>query len=664
MAASDFAQFGDDGYNVDVTGGGSGGTGGTDSTTDDKTKTAEDISKIREDILDKLPQPKGANYTNSATWVNPYSPIMPVGEFPGSMGAMNPWAGIGVADPINMYTPPVYQRSGPMNYEGYQSGVQYGVDPIAQRTRPTNTTTTPAKSVRNPNYKYPFSPIDPSSEFAYGVTDPNNTFREANRRAAMAGQALPYPEFSSTPDYTPTTVDQRTVTWLQPYVSGSTVPTTVPKATDQQLSMLPAYMQDRYKNRTTYAQGGAVGFADQLSQYGRGGDSTLVHMNPQEVQGLEMLANMTGRGLTTNPNTGLPEAFNLKDLLPILVSAGVTAATGGLAAPAAGAAAGGLSTGLQMGLQAAVPAAIKYAQTGDLEQSAMAGLTGWGTGQVLGNLSGIGAGAAGGTTPLGGEALNAVNPSNLYQVAPLADAANTATNTAASAANSAVANAIKNDPQSYLATSAVRAVDNLKNPPQGIPGYFNQLKEGFDSATANQKNFGQFLTDNKWGLMGALGGTMGMGIAEDGKEREDEKEGKERSAEERKRRMYGSIAQTYADRGRSAPWLAGTYAQGGTVQAPFQMASGGFVMPANAVQNAGGGNPEVGLASLQKNIGAVPIRGPGTGTSDSIPAVIDGAQPAALSNREAYIPPQQVNALGGHNAMYNMMNSLQRGPRR
>ena len=53
---------------------------------------------------------------------------------------------------------------------------------------------------------------------------------------------------------------------------------------------------------------------DQMAQYGRYGDSMLVHMNPVEVAGIASLS-PTG-SLTINPVTGQPEAF-----LPILFGA-------------------------------------------------------------------------------------------------------------------------------------------------------------------------------------------------------------------------------------------------------------------------------------------------------------------------------------------------------
>ena len=47
-----------------------------------------------------------------------------------------------------------------------------------------------------------------------------------------------------------------------------------------------------------------------MGRMGRMGDNTLVHMNPQEVQGLAALGK-----LTYNPVTGLPEAFNFSEVI-------------------------------------------------------------------------------------------------------------------------------------------------------------------------------------------------------------------------------------------------------------------------------------------------------------------------------------------------------------
>ena len=55
--------------------------------------------------------------------------------------------------------------------------------------------------------------------------------------------------------------------------------------------------------------------AQGLASLGRNGDSMLVHMSPDEFQGLQGLAMARGGSLTINPDTGLPEAFKLKNVL-------------------------------------------------------------------------------------------------------------------------------------------------------------------------------------------------------------------------------------------------------------------------------------------------------------------------------------------------------------
>ena len=58
--------------------------------------------------------------------------------------------------------------------------------------------------------------------------------------------------------------------------------------------------------------------AQQLQSFGRGDDTMLVHMTPNEVNSLQGLAMASGGSLTINPHTGLPEAGWLGKLLPTL----------------------------------------------------------------------------------------------------------------------------------------------------------------------------------------------------------------------------------------------------------------------------------------------------------------------------------------------------------
>jgi hypothetical protein len=69
--------------------------------------------------------------------------------------------------------------------------------------------------------------------------------------------------------------------------------------------------------------------AQHLAAQGRGKDTTLVHMTPNEVRGLQQIAMAAGGSLTLNPSTGLPEAGFLEDMLPMIIGGGLAVATGG-----------------------------------------------------------------------------------------------------------------------------------------------------------------------------------------------------------------------------------------------------------------------------------------------------------------------------------------------
>lgn len=57
---------------------------------------------------------------------------------------------------------------------------------------------------------------------------------------------------------------------------------------------------------------GIGALAEQVASKGRKGDSTLLHVQPEELAGI---AALLGEDLTINPETGLPEAFSWKKLL-------------------------------------------------------------------------------------------------------------------------------------------------------------------------------------------------------------------------------------------------------------------------------------------------------------------------------------------------------------
>jgi hypothetical protein len=129
-------------------------------------------------------------------------------------------------------------------------------------------------------------------------------------------------------------------------------------------------------------------FAEQVASQGRGDDSLLVHMTPDEVRRLQAFAEANGRSLTVNPTTGLPEAGMLSDLFKMVAPIALGAFLGpgafgiaglGMSAGMAGAAVGGLTT----------------LATGSLSRGLMAGLGAYGGAGLAEGLAGTGAGILG-----------------------------------------------------------------------------------------------------------------------------------------------------------------------------------------------------------------------------------------------------------------------------
>jgi len=127
-------------------------------------------------------------------------------------------------------------------------------------------------------------------------------------------------------------------------------------------------------------QGGMMGgglpalsnpMVQQVQSQGRGNDSMLVHMTPDEVNSLQGLAMAHGGSLTINPETGLPEAGFLGKLLPMILGAALAA------------------TGVGAPLAAGIVGAGQFARTGSLKKGLMAGLGAFG-GAGMAGMAGVG----------------------------------------------------------------------------------------------------------------------------------------------------------------------------------------------------------------------------------------------------------------------------------
>lgn len=112
--------------------------------------------------------------------------------------------------------------------------------------------------------------------------------------------------------------------------------------------------------------------AKKLAQQGRYGDTMLMHVNPKEVAGLNYLGKKYGTGVTINPKTGLPEAFNFMRFLPMIAGAALAPYTGGATA------------GLIVG-------GVETARTGSLLKGAQAGFGAFGGANLATSIGQMGA---------------------------------------------------------------------------------------------------------------------------------------------------------------------------------------------------------------------------------------------------------------------------------
>jgi hypothetical protein len=160
-------------------------------------------------------------------------------------------------------------------------------------------------------------------------------------------------------------------------------------------------------------------FAEQVAANGRGDDSLLVHMTPDEVRNLQKFAEANGTTLTINPDTGLPEAGLLSDLFKAVAPI----ALGAFLGPAGAAFGGGL---MSAGMAGLTVGGITTLATGSLSRGLMAGLGAYGGAGLGESLMSAGTGA--GMT----EALAGSSTGNLGQA--FGDVAATATDGSAGSA--------------------------------------------------------------------------------------------------------------------------------------------------------------------------------------------------------------------------------------
>jgi hypothetical protein len=444
-------------------------------------------------------------------------------------------------------------------------------------------------------------------------------------------------------------------------------------------------------------------------------------MSPREVRGLEQLAKIKGGALTTNPETGLPEAGFLEDILPMVAAGAAIYFTAGAATPmlmsaGMGATSAGILAGAGSGaLIGAGSAAIQGQDVGN------AALIGGATGALGGAISGMGGatapvpGAEGTSavaanapvaqaTQVGTQAIN-VNPATGAVVDPLAGVGNTYSyNSAGEMFPSNYAPQITGSTNPQVAQVPQAPTPN----PADIGKSANQLagdrlqQQDVARVAAAQKDPNASWWSKQSAMEKAGYSTLGAGLVAGlnappnvagGPGEEDYSSPLQRISPNFRAQepvqpnpYYRPRYPTYAAQGG----LMDAYQAGGPVERMSQMNTAlnpqGGMYPQGMIDKTQYALPtqrptsmEVVDAGAQRMFarggiadlggysdGGRMLKGPGDGMSDSIPGVIGNKQPARLADGEFVVPADVVSHLGngstdaGAKRLYAMMDKVRK----
>jgi len=422
------------------------------------------------------------------------------------------------------------------------------------------------------------------------------------------------------------------------------------------------------------AQGGLASLAENLADKGRGGDSMLVHMSPEEVSGLRGLAMHMGEDLTINPQTGLPEAKLLKKLLPILpFIPGIGQILGPIAASM-----GSLGTALSS-FASASPLLAKSIASGiiggftapgkgfNFKEGLKTGIGAFAGGKLFETLSAMGAPGGSGVSPSGGQGVKVAPayggvPTTEILIPPNIDYANVLAQGAPGSFPKMTPTDFSNiltPPEGArlgsgptgikLSPSATTPVTPDFTSQVNLPGAPASTDYALTGPSSSSAAYPSTATGGERKILGmtpaeiSLGFTAGsalMGYDEQQKFAAAQA-AKEREEDERRRKYEELFSRTL---GR-VPMAAG----GGLVA----MAGGGMPTFEYGGTTAPTGEPRM-------------VTGAGDGMSDNIPANIEGVQEARLANDEFVVPADVVADIGngsssaGAKKLYAMMDRIRK----
>ena len=435
--------------------------------------------------------------------------------------------------------------------------------------------------------------------------------------------------------------------------------------------------------------------AQGLASLGRNGDTMLVHMNPTEVAGLQSLAMAHGGSLTINPDTGMPEAFNLggvfKAALPMIAGAALGPAGFGLTGLQAGLLVGGatallsgdIGQGIMAGFGAGAGSSLGKSLSDFAKQGATSNVP---TGEFMGDViqkqvastnTALPAGTFGGagTAGFGASTGNVAGATGGFG-APVGQGSFSGVNlNPTSSFMKPVINAPAVPTQSLVPelTSGVNKINlaNTSNLIRPEVGAGNMLS-GASRAIQNPGQFVDYMGGG-WETAKQVG-LPAAGIAMGGIEESDLYPEQQAYAKEPSNAidpLTGRLRLNYDTGLRLNP----TYAQGGTVT------TGGLRdlyatsdTPVNPTLSRDGyGIGRLDNLARQESMEQARytgyakggyLNGQGDGMSDSIPATIEGKQPARLADGEFVVPADVVSHLGngsskaGSKKLYAMMDKV------
>lgn len=360
--------------------------------------------------------------------------------------------------------------------------------------------------------------------------------------------------------------------------------------------------------------------AKHLASKGRGPDTVLVHMSFGELNSLQELAKAHGGSLTTNPDTGLPEAGFLSRILPMVAGAALTAT--GVGAPLAA-----LMVGGGMGLA-----------TGSLKKGLMAGLGAYGGAGLMSGLTG----AAATTVPEGarlaaaaGDPTAGMNAmSGIDRVTSGIQGLGTEAGRNAFMQNIGGAKGLF---QYGGAAAAPMLLGGEKTPQPQMAKTAPPVPMNFNANAVSptpQPDVPEY----------------GPGLAEDfGRQQ-----------------RYFNPSYTVASAPMSTTTPMPTMAAGGPVDEMSARNDYEAMLMNKGQVFAAGGMSHLGDYSDGGRL----LRGPGDGVSDSIPATIANKRPARLADGEFVVPARIVSELGngsteaGARKLYAMMDRVQKNRRK